>query len=178
MRWGWTGLVFSICVSCATGNANTTGEQASASESRALGSLPDFTLETLEGETFSLSDHVGQDVIVMSFWATWCKPCLAELPHLDVLYQQERDNGLVIVAVSMDEPSTQAEVGPTVARLGLNMPVVIDIDQRAVALYNRSRNAPMTVIIDKKGHVVHSAPGYNPGDEVNLAQEVRMLLAE
>lgn len=146
-----------------------------AAPSRAL---PDFSLETVEGETFTLSDHVGRDVIVMSFWATWCRPCLVELPHLDALYQAEKERGLVIVAVAMDEPSTVAEVAPTAARLGLTMPVVLDTNQQAVSLYNRSRNAPMTVVIDRGGEVVRSSPGYNPGDEETLADEVRALLAE
>lgn len=140
--------------------------------------LPDFSLETVDGETFTLSDHVGRDVIVMSFWATWCRPCLVELPHLDELYRAEKERGLIIVAVAMDEPTTVSEVAPTVARLGLTMPVVVDSDQQAVSLYNRSRNAPMTVVISRQGEVVRSSPGYNPGDEEVLAEEVRILLAD
>ena len=140
--------------------------------------LPDFTLETIDGERFSLSDHLGDKVIVMSFWATWCNPCMAELPHLDEIYQEEKDKGLLIVAVAMDEPGTVAEVAPTAARLGLTMPVVLDTDQRAVRLYNRSRDAPRTVVIDRQGTVVRSSTGYNPGDEEKLRTEVQALLAK
>jgi peroxiredoxin len=139
--------------------------------------LPDFSLETIDGETFTLSEHVGREVIVMSFWATWCVPCLAELPHLEKLYVAEKDRGLVVVAVSMDEPTTQSEVAPTARRIGLTMPVVLDTDQLAVRLYNGQRNAPMTVVIDRAGKIVRSSPGYQPGDEEALATEVRALLA-
>lgn len=173
---------------CATTSASESASTTQAAEpapadsppERTAGAatLPDFTLETIEGEQFTLSDHVGREVIVLSFWATWCQPCLAELPHLDALYQQEKDNGLLIVAVSMDEPTSQAEVAPTAARMGLTMPVVLDTQQDAVSLYNRSRNAPMTVVIDKKGQVVRASAGYNPGDEEHLAEEVRALLAQ
>jgi len=138
--------------------------------------LPDFTLETIDGQRFTLSEHVGREVIVLSFWATWCAPCLQELPHLEELYQAERERGLLVVAVAMDEPSSVAEVAPTARRLGLTMPVVLDGEQRAVRLYNRSRNAPMTVVIDRRGQLVHAAPGYEPGDEDALAEEVRALL--
>lgn len=151
------------------------GQASSANNKR---SLPDFTLETTEGDRFRLSDHVGSKVIVMSFWATWCNPCMAELPHLDEIYQEEKDKGLLIVAVAMDEPGTVSEVGPTAARLGLTMPVVLDTDQRAVRLYNNTRDAPRTVVIDRKGNVVRSSPGYNPGDEQKLHAEVKKLLAE
>ena len=142
------------------------------------GKLPDFTLPTLDGEDFRLSDHLGNKVIVMSFWATWCAPCLAELPHLEELYQAEKDKGLMIVALAMDEPASVSEVAPMAQRLGLTMPVALDSEQRAVALYNRSRNAPMTVVIDRAGKIVQETAGYNPGDEEALAASLRVLLAQ
>jgi peroxiredoxin len=154
--------------------SSTRAGSAPASASR----LPDFRLTTIDGERFALSDHVGEDVIVISFWATWCMPCLAELPHLSDLYEREKDNGLVVVAVSMDEPNTQAQVAPTARRLGLEMPVVIDDEQRAVRLYNKGRDAPMTVVIDRQGQIVRAQAGYSPGDEARLEAQVRALLAQ
>lgn len=138
--------------------------------------LPDFTLDTIDGERFRLSDHVGKEVIVLSFWATWCMPCLAELPHLEELYQAEKPQGLMVVAISMDEPTSVSEVGPTARRLGLTMPVVLDTEQRAVRLYNRARSAPFTVVIDRGGRIVSSSAGYAPGDEEALTTQVRALL--
>ena len=189
----FTALFASACASSGSSSKGSDANQtegtagqpaspaSSSSKAPAAGAqavLPDFSLETVEGETFTLSDHVGKDVVLMSFWATWCRPCMAELPHLESLYQDEKEKGLTVVAIAMDEPSTVAEVAPTAARLGLSIPVVLDTDQKAVALYNRSRDAPMTVIIDRKGKVVRASPGYNPGDEVALAEEIRGLLAQ
>lgn len=151
---------------------------ATAEASPSVQKLPDFRLRTIDGERFALSDHVGKDVIVISFWATWCMPCLAELPHLSDLYQREKDKGLVVVAVSMDEPNTQSEVAPTARRLGLEMPVVIDDEQRAVRLYNKGRKAPMTIVIDRRGQIVKAHEGFNPGDEARLEQELALLLAQ
>lgn len=159
---------------CAAPSANAPPAGAPAADSTKK--LPDFTLSTIDGEQFRLSDHVGKEVIVMSFWATWCMPCLAELPHLEQLYQSEKANGLIVVAISMDEPSTQSEVSPTARRIGLTMPVVLDTEQRAVRLYNRGRNAPHTVVIDRGGQIVVSSSGYTPGDEEALSQQVRLLL--
>jgi peroxiredoxin len=181
-----TPILITALAGCATSSdtkpeSSPTASSAKAADSTpsaAAANLPDFTLETTEGGQFTLSDHVGKEVIVLSFWATWCKPCLAELPHLDLLYQAEKENGLTIVAISMDEPTSQAEVAPTASRLGLTMPVLLDTEQLAVSLYNRSRNAPMTVVIDKQGKVVRASAGYNPGDEEKLAVEVRTLLAQ
>lgn len=175
-------LLLLLTAACAQGpkasDPAKTESKASAAKKSGAATLPDFTLETIDGERFTLSDHVGKDVIVMSFWATWCGPCKMELPHLDELYNAEKDKGLMIVALAMDEPTTVAEVAPTAQRLGLTMPVALDTNQRAVALYNRSRNAPMTVVIDRQGRIVHQAAGYNPGDEVKLAEAVKKLLAQ
>ncbi len=175
-------LAFALAAACATPAAPPASPapaspppDAPAAEAGAR--LPDFSLETVDGERFTLSEHVGREVVVLSFWATWCAPCLQELPHLEALYQAEKARGLLVVAVAMDEPSSIAEVAPTARRLGLTMPVVLDGEQRAVRLYNRSRHAPMTVVIDRRGQIVHSAPGYEPGDEEALAEEVRALLA-
>lgn len=163
----------------ASGTRSGSSEKPAADSAKTSDAkLPDFSLETIDGGTFTLSEHVGRDVIVMSFWATWCNPCMAELPHLDALYQEEKESGLVIVAVSMDEPTTQAEVAPTAHRLGLTMPVALDTDQQALSLYNPKRAAPMTVVIDRKGQIVRASAGYQPGDEVALAEEVRALLKQ
>lgn len=170
-------LLLAACAGSQSG-APRRDPAAGPSEAAADAQLPDFSLETIDGETFTLSDHVGRDVIVMSFWATWCNPCMAELPHLDALYQAEKDQGLVVVAVSMDEPTTQAEVAPTAHRLGLTIPVVLDTDQQALSLYNPKRAAPMTVVIDRNGKIVRASAGYQPGDEAALAEEVRALLSQ
>ncbi len=154
----------------------TPGAPAAPSAASPRPSLPDFRLRTIDGERFVLSEHVGRDVIVLSFWATWCLPCLAELPHLSELYERRRSEGLTVVAVSMDEPSTQAEVAPTARRLGLKMPVVVDEEQRAVRLYNKNRDAPMTVVIDRDGIIKKAQAGFQPGDEERLEELLSTLL--
>lgn len=172
-------VVAALSGACAATTPSTSTPAESAPQAAAAATtarLPDFTLPTLDGDRFSLSDHVGRDVIVISFWATWCAPCLNELPHLSELYEKAKDQGLMVVAVSMDEPNTQAEVAPMARRLGLEMPVVIDAEQRAVRLYNKGRDAPMTVVIDRSGRIVKAQAGFNPGDEVRLEEQVMALL--
>ena len=78
----------SACASTQNGAATSSAEPAetestaSAEESASRPTLPDFRLRTIDGEKFALSNHVGKDVIIISFWATWCMPCLAELPQM------------------------------------------------------------------------------------------------
>jgi len=155
-------LVGAVAAGCATTGA---GQRAR-----------DFTLRDLQGRTVRLSDHLGKDVVLISFWATWCVPCLAELPHFDRIYKEQRDKGFVVMAISMDGPETAADVAPTVARLGLTFPVMIDEETRVVASHNPHRDAPFTIIIDRKGSVVYSKPGYSPGDEAEIEKRILALL--
>jgi peroxiredoxin len=136
----------------------------------------DFSLRDLDGQTVRLSDHLGKDVVLISFWATWCVPCLAELPHFDRIYREQRDKGFVVLAISMDGPESVAEVAPTVRRLNLSFPVLLDEETRVVASHNPHRDAPFTIIIDRKGNVVYSRPGYAPGDEALVEKKIVALL--
>jgi peroxiredoxin len=138
--------------------------------------LPDFSLPDTTGEIVQLSSLTGKQLIYLDFWATWCGPCGAEMPQLQRLYDTYKARGFVIVAVSMDDPSTQGSVASYVHRNGLSFPVVIDTDNRATSLYNPTRSAPYGVLIDRTGKIADEHAGYTPGDEVALENKIRELL--
>lgn len=138
----------------------------------------DFALDDIEGGRFRLSDHLGKKVIVLDFWATWCDPCKASMPHLIDLYEKHKDGGLLVVGISIDGPESIAQVKKDVAQLGMSFPVVLDTESRVVANYNPRRSAPYSVIIDKSGHVVKRHDGYTAGDELEMAKAVEAELAK
>lgn len=139
------------------------------------GDAPDFALRDLSGRTVRLSDHRGE-VVLVNFWATWCVPCAAELPHLERLYRKYRDRGFVVLAISMDGPESSAEVDPRARRLGLSFPVLLDEETRVVGAYNPKRTAPFSVLVDRDGRVARRREGYHAGDEVALESEIGALL--
>lgn len=138
----------------------------------------DFALDDIEGNRFRLSDHLGQKVIVLDFWATWCDPCKASMPHLIELYEKHKDDGLLVVGVSIDGPESIAQVKKDVAQMGMTFPVVLDTESRVVANYNPRRSAPYSVVIDKNGHVVKRHDGYTAGDEIEMARVVEAEIAK
>lgn len=156
---------------CAT-TANSGGTAATA----ASHALPDFTLNSVEGDTVHLSDYLGKDVVVLSFWATWCEPCKSELPHLQEIYARHKDQGLAVLAIAMDDPSTVSQILPFAKRSGFTFPVLVDSETKAAGLYNRQKNAPYTVVIDRSGKIVSEGAGYEPGAEKALEQELVSLL--
>jgi peroxiredoxin len=138
----------------------------------------DFTLRAVDGRTVSLSEFLGKKVVVLDFWATWCVPCQAEMPHLESMYERYKDQGLVVLGVDMDGPETVAQVGSWTSSHGITFPMLLDEDTRAVSLYNPHHSAPFTVLIGRDGHIASAREGYNPGDEKALEKSVQDLLAK
>jgi peroxiredoxin len=138
---------------------------------------PDFRVGTLDGSTATLGEHAGK-VVVISFWATWCRPCLQELPHLQRLYAELGDEGLVVLAVSNDGPETQAQVRAIANRGGWTFPVLLDLDGAITSLLNPRGTNPYTIFVDRQGRIADTHEGYASGDEVQHEATIRALLAE
>ena len=116
-----------------------------------IGALaPDFQLQSTTGESIRLSDLRGQPVIV-NFWATWCGPCVVEMPTLQSLYEARRQQGLRILAVNIGEPA-QA-VREWQADYGLTYDILIDEAQQVSTLY-RLRGQPSTYVISPEGIII------------------------
>jgi len=151
--------------SAAHGPVSTTGVSAS-----------DFSARDIDGRTFRLSNYLGKQAILLSFWQTWCEPCVAELPHLKRMYEANKEKGFVIFCVAMDGPETIANVQAFVRRNQLSFPVLLDEDSHVAAIYNPKKSAPLAVLIDKTGRIASIREGYNPGDEEYLARDLAKVL--
>ena len=130
---------------------------------------PDFTLEDLDGNDVELFKEVGDGPILLSFWATWCKPCLEELNEYKQIYSEYKDQGFKMYAISTDDENSVAKVKPLVKSKGYNFPVLLDTNSDAVRLYY-AQSVPYSVILDKQGMIIYSHLGYMKGDEVNVKQ--------
>jgi peroxiredoxin len=153
------------------GNTITPDNPKGSKEDVEEGSVTDFTLTDVDGKSVALGDYLGKKAILLDFWATWCKPCIAEMGHLQKMYEAKKD-GFVVLAISMDASETEAQVAPTVKTKGWTFPVLLDSETRATSLYNPRRSAPYTVLINKQGKVVKKREGYNPGDEAEIEKDI------
>jgi peroxiredoxin len=165
-------LAFAVILSA--GCASTAGSVAHESVN-AGAQASDFTLRDLDGKQVHLSDYAGK-VVLLDFWATWCVPCAAELPQLEQLYEQKKDEGFVVLGVAMDGPESVAQVVPFARRYNLTFPTLLDEETRVVNVYDPKRIAPMTVLIDRRGIIARVRNGYNAGDEKLIADDVANLL--
>ena len=116
---------------------------------------PDFTLPTLEGRTVTLSALRGQ-VVFLNFWATWCPPCREEMPSIERLHRELRAQGLVVLAVDVDE--SPERVAKFVKDFRLGFPVLLDAGSHVFSSYG-APGLPTTILIDRKGRVIGGALG-------------------
>jgi peroxiredoxin len=116
---------------------------------------PDFTLETLDGQAIALSDLQGQ-VVLINFWASWCLPCREEMPAIQQVYEQYRDQGFVVLAVNLQEQD--AQVVAFVDQLELTFSVLMDRDGDVFERY-RVMALPSTFFVDRAGVIQDLAVG-------------------
>lgn len=141
-------------------NENSTVE--STDKSSTLTEAIDFTLKDLEGNELSLSDLKGKKVF-LNFWATWCPPCIAEMPEIEELYQETKDSDLVIVSVEIGEPLD--EVKSFINNKKYNFKVLLDTDQSVATKYNVV-SIPTSYFIDEEGNIVSKKVGGMDIDEM------------
>src|SRR5215471_4843070 len=160
--WHWwqlaLALVVSLGVLASRGHTQARlAEQAPAGGPAPLTSVgehppaPDFTLTTLSGTSLSLADLRGK-VVLLNFWATWCVPCRKEMPAIEALYQRYKDQGLEVLAISLDKLST-AVVEAFVKEMGVTYRVALDPTWATARTY-AVRAVPATFLIDRAGNVV------------------------
>ncbi len=118
---------------------------------------PNFTLNEINtGKPIVLSSYKG-DVVVLDFWATWCPPCRAEIPHWVSLYNRYKKRGLAIIGVSVDDSTTP--VRPFLDEYHVDYPVVMG-SNKVVDEYGGINGIPTTFIINQKGDIVKQVVGY------------------
>jgi peroxiredoxin len=109
----------------------------------------DFTLRQLNGETWTLKELRGK-VVVVNFWATWCPPCRKEMPDLEALYKQFKEQGLVILAISDEDES---KVKPFIAEQKVTYPILLDPGRKVNELFE-IEGIPKTFVYDRSGKLV------------------------
>lgn len=147
---------------------------------RVGGRPPPFTLPAATGgptsQPFRMADLLGNNPVVILFWATWCQPCQQELPFYESLYQRYRGQGLRVVAISMDSQASVMRVGPAARRLGITFDVVTDLDTRVTTQLNPRRGAPFSLWVDRSGRIVREREGFSPAEQNAIAEGIAQLV--
>ena len=134
---------------------------------------PNFRLKNLRGQEDSLTAHSGK-VVFVNFWATWCTPCKAEMPSMEALYHDFKDQGFEILAISSDIEG-QSVVDPFVKDYELSYPVLLDPDFYLADKY-LIRSVPTTVLVDQNGIITHKIVGARDWNSPESRDLIKRLL--
>jgi peroxiredoxin len=111
---------------------------------------PELTLNDTDGVSRSLAEYRGQ-IVLVNLWATWCPPCKEEMPTLEAFYQEQKENGFVIIAIN--DGDQQADVLQFVKEYELSFPVWLDPTYIATEQAFHTKNLPTSFVIDRTGTI-------------------------
>ncbi len=149
-------------------------ETAGVSELKEGQRGPRLALPTLDGRRATLEDHAGK-LVVLNFWATWCRPCTDEMPTLETLWRRYRDRGLVVLGVAVDRGAPRALLDPYVKGLALTFPILLDADMAAAGAW-RVAAIPTTFVVRPGGEVAGVARGAREWDGPEMTALLERLL--
>lgn len=137
---------------------------------------PNFKLDDIEGNKVELKSFAGKGPILISFWATWCKPCVEEMIEYNKLYKEYKEKGFTIIAISIDDEKTVARVKPHVKSKGYSFPVLLDSNSEAARKYYVQGSVPYSILLNKNLEIVYKHEGYVKGDEIHVKNKIEELL--
>ncbi len=150
--WGLMAITILLAAAC-----------ADAGSPQTQGPAPDFKLQDLAGNILSLGELKGK-VVVLNFWATWCPPCRAEIPDIVEVYNQNKNKGLEIIGLSVDQMSAEDLIS-FAAGYKMSYPIAF-ATRDIVEDYKPGNYIPATIFIDKQGQIRHKKVGPISKDEL------------
>ena len=133
---------------------------------------PAFGLPRLsDGSMIALEDLRGR-VVLVNFWATWCKPCEDEMPAMENLYRELSSHGFELLAISVDDSAETVEAFRE--KLGISFPILLDPDQVAARRY-QTTGFPESVLVDSEGIIVERYVGPREWDHPDYVRRVQRL---
>ena len=133
-------------------------------------------LASLDGDYFDLAAMKGR-VVVINFWATWCPPCIEELPSMQKLWDKTHADGLEILAVNLGEPPDRIRAFLEAFEPTLAFPILLDLEGEAFQAWG-VRGLPKTFVVNKRGQIVYEAEGGRDMNSEHIRGRLRELMAE
>jgi len=138
---------------------------------------PNFSAKDLDGNKIELKTLLENGPVLVSFWATSCKPCIWELNDVQKFYPDFKKRGLEVLAVNVDGPRSMSRVKSKVKGLKWKFPVLFDTNRDIYRKYH-VLGIPHTVLIDSRGNIRYTHTTYRSGDDKIIRKKIEQLLDE
>ncbi len=135
---------------------------------------PALNGKLIDGAPFHLSSEKG-NVVIINLWASWCSPCRQEMPAIESYYKQHANEGLEIIAISMDDATDDVEVRKVIAKYSFSAAFSRDIDMKG---YGEIWRMPMTFIVDRNGILRKDGSVGEPKVDLPLLEQIVTPLLE
>jgi peroxiredoxin len=166
--------LFLIVLGCARADTNDNKEGTGGKVGLAKSMIaPDFTLNDIEGDSHTLSGYRGK-IVLVDFWATWCPPCVVEVPHFVKLYNKYKEKGFVILGVSLD--TDKDRLINFIEEKKMGYPVLVNAGD--VSVIYAVEAIPTAYMIDREGKIAGKFVGYRPGYEKEVEKLYLKLIEE
>ena len=132
-------------------------------------------LNPLMGKKIKLENYLSDGPVLINFWATWCAPCIKEMPYLDQFEKKYKDKGFSVLAVSVDNQKSLSQVRSFIKTKKFSFDIFLDPNMQIFKKLNGNL-MPTNVLIDKSGKVVWRHYGYLPGDEKKMEEQILNVL--
>ena len=129
--------------------------------------LPNVKIKSLKGKKISTKKILKEKYTIMSFWATWCVPCLKEMKELDILHHKYKDENFQVVGISVDDSKTIKKIKTTLKSKKISYPVYLDTEQKFFGKFN-TEALPFSILVSPDGEILWEHSGYIPGDEKEM----------
>ncbi|MAV72762.1 MAG: thioredoxin [Halieaceae bacterium MED-G27] len=171
------GHVFRWCaVLIALNTSLTASDSVSAETATIKVPAPDFVLPVIANGKGALAmDDLEGSVVYLDFWASWCGPCRLSLPALDTIYQELKDQGLIVAAITVD--AVEEDALDFLQRYPVSYPIAFDSSGDVPSAF-AVNGMPSGYLIDRSGNVRALHVGFKRGDEVALRDEIIAMLEE
>ncbi len=160
-------LVLSLLAGCGDGQ----------NKAKAPKIVPNFSLTSLDGTPITRDTLKGK-VVLLDFWATWCAPCRAAIPHLVTLYETYKDQGLEVIGVCLDQGGDISEISDFIKRNQVTYPIAIGANNPITKDLGNITSLPTIILIDKKSSIEFKVVGFNSEIGNKLESKIKELLAQ
>ena len=139
-------------------------EKAPAKELR---DLPKVKIKTLKGKNISSDKIIEDKLTFISFWATWCVPCLKKMKKLDIMHHKYSENNFQVLGINVDDSKTARKITAILNSKNITFPVYLDAEQKFYGKFN-SEALPFSILVSPDNEILWEHTGYIPGDEKEI----------